>query len=82
VLAGAAGRFTEAIAHLEAALARHREMGARPWAALTEEAYGHVLSLRGQAADVEQAAKLTESATHAAEELGLAAITNRLRLRG
>ena len=81
VLAGTAGRFTEAIAHLEAALARHREMGARPWTALTEEAYGHVLSLRGQAADAEQAGSLTESALRAAEELGLAAITNRLRLR-
>jgi tetratricopeptide (TPR) repeat protein len=82
VLAGAAGRFTEAIAHLEAALARHREMGARPWTALTEEAYGRVLSTRGLAADVEQAGKLTESAMRTAEELGLAAITNRPRLRG
>jgi hypothetical protein len=82
VLAGAAGRFTEAIAHLEAALARHRAMGARPWTALTEEAYGHVLSMRGQAADAEQAGNLAESAMRAAEELGLAAITNRLRLRG
>jgi tetratricopeptide (TPR) repeat protein len=82
VLAGATGRFTEAIAHLEAALVRHREMGARPWTALTEEAYGHVLSMRGQAADAERAAKLTESAMRTAEELGLAAITNRSRLRG
>ena len=82
VLAGAAGRFTEAIAHLEAALARHREMGARPWTALTEEAYGRVLSLRGQAADIEQAGKLTQSAMRTAEELGLGAITNRPRLRG
>jgi tetratricopeptide (TPR) repeat protein len=82
VLASAAGRFTEAIAHLEAALARHRDMGARPWTALTEEAYGHALSRRGQAADAEQAGLLAESAMRAAEELGLAAITNRLRLRG
>jgi transcriptional regulator with XRE-family HTH domain len=82
VLAGAAGRFTEAIAHLEAALARHHEMGARPWTALTEEAYGHVLSLRGRPVDIEQAARLADSATRTAEELGLAAITNRRRLRG
>jgi tetratricopeptide (TPR) repeat protein len=81
VLAGTAGRFTEAIAHLEAALARHREMGARPWTALTEEAYGHVLSMRGQAADAGQAAKLAESAMRTADELGLAAIINRRRLR-
>jgi hypothetical protein len=57
-------------------------MGARPWTALTEEAYGHVLSRRGQPADVEQAGKLTESAMRGAKELGLAAITNRIRLRG
>jgi tetratricopeptide (TPR) repeat protein len=82
VLAAAAGRFPQAIVHFEAALARHREMGARPWAALTEEAYGRVLSRRGQAADREQAAKLTGYAMRTADELGLAAITNRPRLRG
>jgi tetratricopeptide (TPR) repeat protein len=82
VLAGAAGRFPEAIAHLEAALARHREMGARPWTALTEEAYGRVLALRGRAADRERAGKLTESAMRTGRELGLAAITSRPRLRG
>jgi transcriptional regulator with XRE-family HTH domain len=81
VLAGTAGRFTEAITHLEAALARHREMGARPWTALTEEAYGHVLSMRGQAADAGQAAKLAASAMRTADELGLAAVTTRRRLR-
>ena len=82
VLAASAGRSTEAIAHLDAALTRHRRMGARPWTALTEEAYGRVLSSRGQAADAEQADKLTKSALHAAEELGLAAITTRIRLHG
>ena len=82
VLATAAGRYTEAAAHLEAALSRHRDMGARPWTALTEEAYGRVLSLRGQPADVERAAALTASAMRTAEELELAAIINRPRLRG
>jgi eukaryotic-like serine/threonine-protein kinase len=82
VLATAAGRYTEACTHLEAALSRHRDMGARPWTALTEEAYGRVLSLRGQPADVERAAALTESAMRTAEELELAAIINRPGLRG
>jgi DNA-binding XRE family transcriptional regulator len=82
VLATAAGRYPEASAHLEAALTRHREMGARPWTALTEEAYGRVLSLRGRPADIERAAALTESAMQTASELELAAITNRPRLRG
>ena len=81
VLAAAAGRFAEAIAHLEAAQARHREMGARPWTALTEEAYGRVLSMRGAPADAELAGKLTESAMRTAREFGLTAITNRPRLR-
>jgi transcriptional regulator with XRE-family HTH domain len=82
VLAGAAGRFPEAIAHLEAALARHRQMGAAPWTALTEEAYSHVLSRRGQAADAEQAGRLADSAMRAAQDLGVVSITNRRRLRG
>jgi len=82
VLATAAGRYTEASAHLEAALARHREMGARPWTALTEEAYGRALSLRGQPEDIERAAALTASAMRTASELELAAIANRPRLRG
>jgi hypothetical protein len=82
VLAATAGRFDEAAAHLEAALTRHREMGARPWTALTEEAYGRVLAIRGQAADAGRAATLTESAMRTARELGLAAITSRPRLRG
>jgi transcriptional regulator with XRE-family HTH domain/tetratricopeptide (TPR) repeat protein len=82
VLATATGRYTEADSHLEAALARHRDMGARPWTALTEEAYGRLLSLRGRPADAERAAALTESAMRTARELGLAAIFNRPRLRG
>jgi hypothetical protein len=41
-----------------------------------------VLSLRGQPADAEMAAALTASAMLAAEELELAAISNRARLRG
>jgi transcriptional regulator with XRE-family HTH domain/tetratricopeptide (TPR) repeat protein len=82
VLAGAAGRFTEATQHLEAALRRHHDMGSRPMTALTQEAYGHVLTMRGEAADIERARGLTASAMRTAGELGLAAITDRPRLRG
>ena len=57
-------------------------MGSRPMAALTQEAYGRVLSTRGQAGDAERARSLTESAMRTAGELGLAAITDRPRLRG
>jgi hypothetical protein len=82
VLAGAAGRFTEATQHLEAALRRHHDMGSRPMTALTQEAYGHVLTMRGEAADIERARGLTASAMRTAGELWLAAITDRPRLRG
>ncbi|MGH3206609.1 MAG: ATP-binding protein, partial [Trebonia sp.] len=82
VLAGVAGRFTEAAQHLEAALTRHDAMGSRPMTALTQEAYARVLSMRGAAADIEQARGLTAAAARTAEELGLAAISERLRRRG
>ncbi len=78
VLAGVSGRFAEAAEHLEAALARHRDMGSRPLTALTQEAYGQVLSMRGEAADAERARELTAAALRTAEELGLAAIRDRL----
>ena len=77
VLAGVAGRFTEAAQHLEAALRRHQDMGSRPMTALTQQAYGRVLSMRGEAADTERAARLTAAAMRTADELGLAAIRNR-----
>jgi transcriptional regulator with XRE-family HTH domain/tetratricopeptide (TPR) repeat protein len=81
VLAGVDGRFSEAVRHFEAALERHSQMGARPLEALTQEAYAHVLSMRGQAADSERASVLLESAMRVASELGLAAISDRARLR-
>jgi tetratricopeptide (TPR) repeat protein len=79
VLAGVAGRYAEATGHLEAALARHRAMGSRPFTALTQDAYGRVLSMRGAAADAGRARELTAAALRTAEELGLAAITVRHR---
>jgi len=82
VLAGVAGHFGEAVGHFEAALERHGEMGARPLEALTQEAYAHVLSTRGQGSDSERASALLESAMRVAGELGLGAISDRARLRG
>ena len=49
--------------------------------ALTEEAYGHVLSARGDPADAERARDLTQAAMRTAEELGLTAISHRPRRR-
>jgi len=82
VLAAVTGRFAEAAGHFEAALQRHHDMASRPLQALTEEAYAHVLSARGEPADIERAAVLRESAMRIAGELGLAAVRDRVRLRG
>ena len=82
VLAAVTGRFAEAVGHFEAALRRHHDMVSRPLQALTEEAYAHVLSARGEPADIEQAAVLRESAMRIAGELWLAAVRDRVRLRG
>jgi hypothetical protein len=82
VLAAVAGRPADSVHHLEAALERHRAMGSRPLTALTEEAYGHVLAVRGAAGDSTRARALTDSAMRAARELGLGAILNRASLRG
>ncbi|MGH2927780.1 MAG: hypothetical protein ACRDL8_06220, partial [Solirubrobacteraceae bacterium] len=81
VLAGVAGRHAEAIRHLESALTRHRAMGSRPMTALTEEALGHVLSARGEAADGQRARELTAAAMLTADELELTAIATRHRRR-
>lgn len=77
VLAGTAGRHADAVRHLEAALARHQDMGSRPFTALTQQAYARVLSARGQDADLEQARELSAAALRTADELGLTAIRNR-----
>lgn len=81
VLAGTADRLPEAARHLEAALVRHRDLKSPPLTALTQEAYAHVLSRRGDPGDVERARTLTRSALRTADEYGLAAIRNRVRAR-
>jgi hypothetical protein len=82
VLATTGGRFDDAARHLDAALERHRAMGSRPFQALTEEAYAHLLSARGDPGDRKLARQLSRSAMRTAGELGLTAITERARLRG
>ena len=77
VLAGTAGRFAAATRHLDAALARHQDIGSRPFTALTQQAYARVLSVRADAADLERSRQLTAAARQTAEELGLAVIRDR-----
>ncbi|HXT94002.1 MAG TPA: AAA family ATPase [Trebonia sp.] len=77
VLAGTAGRHAAATRHLDAALARHQDMGSRPFTALTQQAYAQVLSMRGDAADLARGRELTAAARRTAGELGLAIIRDR-----
>jgi hypothetical protein len=50
--------------------------------ALTQEAYGRVLTARGAAGDAERARELTASALRTADELELVTIGDRARARG
>jgi hypothetical protein len=65
------GRNDDAVAHLEAALDRHRTIGARPYEALTERWLANVLTGRGRRRDVDRAADLVASSGSTATELGL-----------
>jgi class 3 adenylate cyclase len=79
VLAAALGRWDDAAAHLEAALARHVEMGASPFAALTQQALADVLRSRDGTRDRERADQLQAAALTTAEQLGLGAVSARMR---
>ncbi len=70
------GRDDEAIASYEAALARHEEMSARPFIALTEAELSLVLRSRDGDGDVARADALEASARSAAAELGLGLVTD------
>jgi hypothetical protein len=50
--------------------------------ALTQEAYGRVLTARGDPADAGRARELTAAALRTADELGLGTIGDRARRRG
>lgn len=76
LLAHVLGRPETAVAHLEAALARHEEMGARPFVALSQHALAAALRTldgHGHAARAEQ---LTLAAFVTATQLGMGALVN------
>jgi tetratricopeptide (TPR) repeat protein len=74
VLAAALGRWDDAVAHFEAALQRHQTMRARPFIALTQQAYADVLVAKDAPENRARARQLQEAALRTAEELGLRAI--------
>lgn len=65
------GRTDDAVGHLQAALERHRTIGARPFVALTERWLANVLAARGRRGDAARAADLAVSSGSTAADLGL-----------
>jgi DNA-binding SARP family transcriptional activator len=72
MLAATAGRWDHAEGHLLAAMAAHRRLGARPWLALTRQAYAGMLRGRGRRGDRDRA-EVFDAATRAvAGRIGMA----------
>jgi class 3 adenylate cyclase len=73
-LATTLGRYDEAAAHFEDALASHEREGAPLWLANTRYEYAAMLQRRGAAGDGERAAVLLAEALDAAERFGMKAL--------
>jgi hypothetical protein len=71
VLAATAGRWEDSRGHFRAALAAHERLGARPWQALTAQAYAGMLRGRDGPGDRARAAGLEATAQAAADRLGM-----------
>jgi uncharacterized protein HemY len=78
VLAMVLGRWDEAAAHFEDALARETRMQARPWLAHTRYDYALMLLARGHAADRDEARDLLQQAFTTAEELSLTGLSEKI----
>jgi tetratricopeptide (TPR) repeat protein len=77
VLACTLHRWDEAIDHLEHALERHQEMGARPFVALTKQAYASALRGRNGTGDTDLANQALGDALALAAELELGPVVLR-----
>jgi DNA-binding SARP family transcriptional activator/tetratricopeptide (TPR) repeat protein len=65
------GRWSEAAAHFEDALAMNKRMGARPWLAHTQNDYARLLFDRDRPGDRERAQELRDQALATYRELGM-----------
>jgi DNA-binding SARP family transcriptional activator len=74
LLAATAGRWTEAAAHFENALAENERMGFRPWLARTQEDFALMLRARGEAGDEARAEELDAAALATYAELGMTSL--------
>ncbi len=79
-LSATLGRPDEAATHYEDALERHVAIGARPFVALTQASLAGVLLERDASGDRERARVLRADARVTTDELGLAAVRQRLTL--
>jgi tetratricopeptide (TPR) repeat protein len=87
---GAAGRYLGLLAellgdwdtaetHFEQALELNQKMLAKPWIAHTRGDFARMLKKRGRPDDIHRADALLNEAWSAAQDLGMVALTNRLR---
>jgi DNA-binding SARP family transcriptional activator len=71
LLAATAGHLDDALRHVAAALAAHDRLGARPWLALTAQAYAGMLRARDRPGDRGRATALEATARADARRLGM-----------
>ncbi|MBV8995290.1 MAG: adenylate/guanylate cyclase domain-containing protein [Pseudonocardiales bacterium] len=71
MLAAALSRFDAAARHFEVALDDAQRIGARPYLALTQGAYGAMLARRGATLDRQRARQLLADARQTAQQLGM-----------
>jgi DNA-binding SARP family transcriptional activator len=71
MLAATAGRWDEARRHLFAAMAMHRGLNARPWLALTRQAYAGMLRGRDRRGDRQRAGRFDAATRAVAGGLGM-----------
>jgi class 3 adenylate cyclase len=82
VLSGVLGKWDESVTQLQGALRRHETMGARPYAAISQQALANALRHRDRGGDRERADELEKAALVTAAELGLQAVEQRAGLQG
>jgi predicted ATPase/class 3 adenylate cyclase len=71
ILAAALSRFDAAARHFEVAIEASERIGARPYLALAQGAYGTMLARRGATLDRQRARQLLSDALQSAQELGM-----------
>jgi tetratricopeptide (TPR) repeat protein len=77
-LAATMGRWPEAEAHFDQALAMNARMGAKPWLAHTQFQYARMLLARSTPPDVERARILLDNAWTIARQLGMRSLETRI----